>query len=65
VLEVKSVTAAVMSEAAAVVPPVKSVVATKGASISSVVAFVTHPLTVNNTPTHRTVCQCLALICSS
>jgi len=43
VLEVKSVTALVISAAAAVVPLVISVVATTVESKSSVVAFVTHP----------------------
>src|SRR6476469_8402490 len=65
VLEVKSVTAFVMSAPAAVVPLVRSVVATKGASNSSVVAFVMHPYEVNNTPMHSTARQFLFLICSS
>src|SRR6476620_6202172 len=65
VLEVKSVTALVISAAAAVVPLVMSVVATKGASNSSVVAFVMHPYEANKTPMHRTARQSMVLICSS
>src|SRR5262245_34983457 len=65
VLEVTSDNGSVRSDTAALVPLVRSDIASVGAVVSSVVASVTQPDVIHKTPKHRTARQCVLLKKSS